>query len=832
MALIMDANLPDAIQNGKNLPRLQTSFNNSSARPQRPRPTNISVNDCSARRAPLTPTTPQPTRQPSKAGLFRLFSRSKSTSSKKADASSPTVESSEDFKHFRARPTSKPPTAMQNRAQPTTTAASNPPMLPCPKARNKPSRMTMRSKSEKKPISPRPTTTWDPPPLFQAYPQAIKHGSLQASTLAADAILRTHNHKRDSSLREEMMQSTVDLSSGDPESMTKRKEQRSRSRHRRRMSGSFSNGDWTRKIYVLVTSGYILQYAGDGTFDRLPEKILRLGKDSVAFASDVMPGKHWVLQVSQALDGGKTVATDSQVSFLSRWGLRGPDARRTTTNFLLVLESAEEMDSWMMIVRREIEALGGKKYRPDIGVRRKTDECTPQLRERPSRTYMIKRDPNQFRFPAQPEDSTKDPRYGSEKGAPKEEQASADTASLSSSKRYSSNRRSLETPSITTTVISSDQLQLDRLRDGSRLSYMSAGTKTLTTSRGSSPATTPTKEDFVCSTRSSPGPSTYPRNMAQAAAAAAATEHRRRSINTGALSQGNQLSALNVLSTIKQSHSQSTQQPTEAPKDSSPPAPNFSIPRSSKRYSPPTFRLPPTTRTQSDPAGLRESIQPSDDRPTSMVGNLPSHADLFARSSRTSIVSRADHSPQVLSNATPPNSSKPPTATILQPSPSITSTTHKSPSPSRPVSATVIPRRFSSLAYSQGICPPSLSADLLAPPIIPEADTQQRPTSSHSATTKRKLRRPTSMQVRSSPLPGEGSSALPQAKVANSSGGGAAPQVQSRRSMPVLTIGPPPLPPPSCPLPAPPSTGAVPERRLSDESGKREGSSRHSVIME
>ena len=33
-----------------------------------------------------------------------------------------------------------------------------------------------------------------------------------------------------------------------------------------------------------------------------PEKILALSKDSVAFASDAIAGKHWVLQVSQHAD--------------------------------------------------------------------------------------------------------------------------------------------------------------------------------------------------------------------------------------------------------------------------------------------------------------------------------------------------------------------------------------------------------------------------------------------------------------------------------------------------------------------------------------------------
>ncbi|EON63650.1 hypothetical protein W97_02878 [Coniosporium apollinis CBS 100218] len=42
--------------------------------------------------------------------------------------------------------------------------------------------------------------------------------------------------------------------------------------------------DLPTKLYILVTSGCLLQYAGEGPSDRLPEKILQLGKDSAAFA--------------------------------------------------------------------------------------------------------------------------------------------------------------------------------------------------------------------------------------------------------------------------------------------------------------------------------------------------------------------------------------------------------------------------------------------------------------------------------------------------------------------------------------------------------------------
>ncbi|TVY88349.1 hypothetical protein LAWI1_G006670, partial [Lachnellula willkommii] len=151
-----------------------------------------------------------------------------------------------------------------------------------------PSRTSKSSPRSTKTYSQRPTrtsTTWDPPPLFQAYPQAVKHATLSASTLSADAILRISNHKRNSNAREEMAQAQQNV--GGPIAAVKKTE-KAKSRHRRQISGSISKADWTQKIFILVTSGYLLQYAATGSFDRLPEKMMKLGKESVAFASDLV----------------------------------------------------------------------------------------------------------------------------------------------------------------------------------------------------------------------------------------------------------------------------------------------------------------------------------------------------------------------------------------------------------------------------------------------------------------------------------------------------------------------------------------------------------------
>lgn len=84
------------------------------------------------------------------------------------------------------------------------------------------------------------------------------------------------NHKRNNSLRDEIAQTeATDLTTA-----AAKKAEKVKSKHKRQISGSLSKADWIQKIFVLVTSGYLLQYSGEGSFDRLPEKMMQLGKDS------------------------------------------------------------------------------------------------------------------------------------------------------------------------------------------------------------------------------------------------------------------------------------------------------------------------------------------------------------------------------------------------------------------------------------------------------------------------------------------------------------------------------------------------------------------------
>lgn len=79
---------------------------------------------------------------------------------------------------------------------------------------------------------------------------------------------------------------------GEIETIAATKTENTKNIHQKQLSIPFTKVEWTRKIFILVTSGYLLQYASAGSFDRVPEKMMKLGKDSVAFASDAIPGKH------------------------------------------------------------------------------------------------------------------------------------------------------------------------------------------------------------------------------------------------------------------------------------------------------------------------------------------------------------------------------------------------------------------------------------------------------------------------------------------------------------------------------------------------------------
>ncbi|TVY49473.1 hypothetical protein LOCC1_G000596 [Lachnellula occidentalis] len=698
--------------------------------------------------------------------------------------------------------------------------------------------------------------TWGPPPLFQAYPQAVKHATLSASTLSADAILRISNYKRNNIVREEIAQ--AQQNGGDPIAAEKKTE-RVKSRHRRQISGSISKADWTQKIFILVTSGYLLQYAATGSFDRLPEKMMKLGKESVAFASDVIPGKHWVLQISQAMDSDGVPAADSR-SLLSRLTFRGADYRRSATSLLLVLNSAEDMDAWMAVVRKEIEVLGGKKLVSETG-KPKTDGNVMQLKTRPSHRYLVQRDPDQFSNPASPQDAGFSPPWNGENPT---EDTLEDAASTLVDAQPPVIRPSTGHHSRTNSTTSRDEQQLDNLRHSTnRLSYVSSGQRTLI----SSPATSPNRESFSTSEEVPPSISigdSRPRPNASA------INERRRSMQT--------MPVPFLEKQTPKSYRHSTYGGPSRPirKPSPPVTPNFSFPNSSiKRYTTvkgpiimvseqPTNEIPtneiPTIITTT-PTELREALPPGPNIPpvaleVTVAQSLPPVKDPQSPTHQMQVIKPAKslkNIPQI--KPTIVDIPRSPSAIGTSPNEVAQPSRGSSLLPLHPLETSHvgfhIPRRHSSmrtLVDTEERFPkaplrpaPPCPSEALSPPVSPlvaEVKEEANATNAHAdeellspllavANTRIKLRRPISMQIRAtersqsqsprsipkntlSPrnLPSrsptketKSASSLPSPLMQRLKSEGIAKSLPNRKSMPILINGPPPAPPPSCALP-------------------------------
>ncbi|PWY74378.1 hypothetical protein BO70DRAFT_105409 [Aspergillus heteromorphus CBS 117.55] len=385
---------------GQQLAPLQTNFSRPTARPvqvvptrpSRPRPTDYQTDGESGERVPLQATPVK--RQTSKSSLRNIFGREKSSRKQQPveaklsgidevhQHGTPAASETAPAPHSPTT-TSTPKTIASTATIPTSpTASSLRPKLPA-KSRTK--------SSEEKP--PAGELGWKPPPLFQAYPQSIKHDCLPVPAMSVDAIMRlqaTSKAKAGGSRDEEP-------SAEDPASR-KKKEDKEKKRHMRTLSETINKIEWTQKVYVLATAGYILQYSGQGKHDRLPEKMLQLGPRSVAFASDAIPGKHWVLQVSQTDEDG----VDVTKSHRFRFGFHRSHTRRVERCFLLVFDHPEDMSSWLLAVRAQIEARGGKKY---VSEKAEDEDAETQLEAKSTVRQLVTKDPNRFSTLLQPQQS-------------------------------------------------------------------------------------------------------------------------------------------------------------------------------------------------------------------------------------------------------------------------------------------------------------------------------------------------------------------------------------------------------------------------------------------
>jgi hypothetical protein len=677
--------------------------------------------------------------------------------------------------------------------------------------------MTMKSASVKKQPG-----CWDPPPLFQAYPQSIKYATLQTCVFSPDALIRTQSQRIIYDTLPGRMDSHRDLATTLEAMAESIKAEKS---HKRLISNSILSQTATQltsKVFVLVTSGHVLQYAGDGPFDRQPEKVLKLGKESAAFACNLIPGKHWVLQISQSINEDGTVSVGPRSSLLSRLRLQSATVKQAATSFLLVLESAEEMDSWMTTVRKEIDTLGGMKAREESIRGSSSLEESPVQTESPSHRFLVQRDPNRMSKMA-PVDSPLQSQYSDspkivasdwdEKACSEKAASIADTASVHSS-RNSSKRKSVEAPSITTTVASTEQFQLDQLRERSRYSYMStttsvSGPGTRNTSRTSSPVpSSPLKEGFAPADSEPLRSASSLRSFHMSA--------RRRSVQP--------------LPVTNEDTSVSTRAPRAPQRHSiyGPTSPTFKTPEqfeldtpvSTKSYRPNTSARRISTQTPIR-SGLRSSSAPParntntspppqgpapapPGRPQSTIGSLPSAATLAMRERRIS------------------QSPKP----FLRPFPV---------RPQNTDGSVIVPRRYSSM--TPGSMPPpipigiKINRSFTGPVRPPPSPMSASPiVNRRYSPLSQQPRLSNSMQIRSGPIPlllapvraiSSTPSFVPGNRASASPSLSPSPSIPvlrqqaqrgvvPRRSMPVMGL-PPPAPPPNMPLPPPPPNMPLPQ---------------------
>ena len=587
---------------------------------------------------------------------------------------------------------------------------------PAAPLRQRSSRAGLRSKSSfKKENNVGKSIPWSPPPLFQVYPQAVKHATLRVPSLSAEYILRLGSEKDTS---------TSQKSEPYASSSNTAKPQKEKKPRRPRISEALAKTAWVNKVFVVVTSGYVLQYAGDGLYDRLPEKIMPLSKDSAAFASDAIPGKPYVLQISQVSDDEGTLDTEASGSLFRKLGIR-IESKRSTSCFLLVLESPEDMSAWLVTVRKEIEAMGGKEYKPDEFRRPATRDAAPQLQQRPSQRYLVKRDPNRFTGNARPsptEGLFRDKRLAnnghqvqsnitspSENGqdlpsgdtdgdwvnikkAPKQP---VDRTPAAANRHSVVTQRSSETRSASNTTASINQIYLDGLRESPRQSYASTGARTVATSRDSSPGSSPAKyqsdyQDWAAYPYGSlPAPSSQSGNTRIWIAPSPSPGP----VNQEVADTKPAPSASRALQPYVPQHRRTP----------SPATPNFSVPTFSKRYSTATTSLASANSMTPLPSVTLLHEPPSP--PVISKGN-----DKFAEP------------PPVDELRLVHDSSAPQTLSYQEnghlPTPPPSSGSHDNPSldVDRPYS-----HRLSSLEYARGISPVKLTAPTPAPHPPPTA---------------------------------------------------------------------------------------------------------------
>lgn len=221
---------------------------------------------------------------------------------------------------------------------------------------------------------------WEAPTLPAAYPQALKHTVLENADWCMGTLPK---HKA----RRTRTGETLERSKKKSGTILKPIENISKVSVGGTSHHNGDHGDADGKIhsvFVLVTSGYLLEYAAEGAPERKPERILKLSTNSAAFVSDQIPGRYYVLHVLEDA-ASETVHRVGQAPRKSLFSKIFPSPRlsrrRTCPSILLVFDSPGEMNDWMRAIRGEIDMLNGRPARPQTA----TIQNSPEAKEeRPS----------------------------------------------------------------------------------------------------------------------------------------------------------------------------------------------------------------------------------------------------------------------------------------------------------------------------------------------------------------------------------------------------------------------------------------------------------------
>ncbi|CAI7642217.1 unnamed protein product [Penicillium manginii] len=741
---------------------------------QRPRPSDPVTNGSDG---PIPLQSPVK-RQSSKSSLRNLFGRDKSSRAAVAPDSS-TLDEIDESQASPSHITSQIATIDETILSPTiatphtivsTTTSTTLASPTTPRARN-----TLKTPRPRPPESKHSQEQygWKPPALFQAYPQSTKHDCLSAPAMSADAILRLHATTGKNAPED----GRTATSSGD----SKKKEQRER-KHLRTLSGTINKVEWTKKIYVLATAGFILQYAGDGKHDRLPEKMLQLGPHSVAFASDAIPGKHWVVQISQNPATDTVAAPEPPKPRLaSRFGFHRSHARRLAQSFLMVFDDPDSMISWLMAIRAEVESRGGPKF---VTEKHSEDEVEPQLRSKASVRQMVKKDPHRIsslflqpqtlRLPDDDEDG---------------QSVGGMTWQSRRSSYVSDNHRSVIDSCAGSVSTSLTEASPPMNNDAPSSSFSSSNTPASPRNLPSEPSTPYGLPEAVLREVDQMIGLSGLSGMSPPASSQAST-------STSTTSRTDPISVAQP----------STNIPETLTRSASPPAPNFSVPSFSKKFVPRSGPVP-SNQASSPPSvtGVLRRGESTSDFTISSVSSPPQSPTYSVASSRHTDASepaplRRDSSGRVLRTY---NSEDVLSRMVrTQPAPNFSrvpragAPSEISPPPSRPLSLVGRP--------GLGI---SMNGDTQVPG-VPPVESSRKPDLSL-------FPMPQSTPA-SIPVP------TPRHRIPSTHGDTHLAQSMSRRrSMPGLAVGPPAAPPPNCPLPrlpplatksppAPPPLGALP----------------------